>query len=64
MIAEKMDYSKHLVFDTSQNDGQYKKSVSNDKLLSLYTDFEFTYIEEGLNETIHWFLQHYPNIRK
>ena len=64
IIAEKMDYNTHLIFDTSKSDGQYKKSVSNQKLLSLYPDFKFTTIENGLNQTIDWFLDTYPNIRK
>jgi GDP-L-fucose synthase len=64
IIAEKMDYTSQLVFDTSKNDGQYKKSVSNQKLLSLYPNFKFTTIENGLDQTIYWFLDNYPNIRK
>lgn len=64
IIAKKMDYSRHLIFDISKSDGQYKKSVSNQKLLSLYPKFEFTTIENGLNQTIDWFLDTYPNIRK
>lgn len=64
IIAEKMDYKSNLIFDTSKADGQYKKSVSNQKLLSLYPDFKFISIHEGLNETINWFLHNYPNIRK
>jgi len=80
IIAEKMDYKSNLIFDTSKADGQYKKSVSNKRLLSflapqrgaecalskssLYPNFKFTSIQEGLNETIHWFLNNYPNIRK
>ncbi len=64
IIAENMDYTSQLVFDTSKSDGQYKKSVSNQKLLSLYPDFQFTTIENGLDDTINWFLKNYPNIRK
>jgi GDP-L-fucose synthase len=64
IIAEKMDYKDHLVFDSTKSDGQYKKSVSNQKLKSLLPDFEFTTIEVGLDHTIEWFLQNYPNIRK
>lgn len=64
IIAEKMDYKSHLIFDVSKADGQYKKSVSNQRLLSLYPDFQFTTIENGLDQTINWFLDNYPNIRK
>ncbi len=64
MIAEKMDYKEYLLFNTMYSDGQYKKSVSNQKLLSLYPDFQFTTMENGLDQTIDWFLHNYPNIRK
>ncbi len=64
LIAQKMNYAENLIFDTSQSDGQYKKSVSNQKLMKLYPNFEFTKIDIGLNETINWFLENYENIRK
>ncbi len=64
IIAKNMDYEEHLVFDTSKSDGQYKKSVSNKRLMNLFPDFQFTPIQIGMNETIQWFLHNYPNIRK
>jgi GDP-L-fucose synthase len=36
-----------IKFDTTKADGQYKKTASNKKLLSLYPDFKFTPIREG-----------------
>ena len=64
IIARKMNYEEQLVFDTSKSDGQYKKSVSNQKLKTLLPTFTFTPIERGLETTIDWFLKHYPHIRK
>ncbi len=64
MIAKKMDYENNLIFDISKSDGQYKKSVSNQKLKSLYPDFVFTSMDNGLDQTIDWFIQNYSNIRK
>jgi GDP-L-fucose synthase len=64
IIAEKMNYKDKLVFDESKSDGQYKKSVSNDKIMELLPEFKFTGIEEGLDKTIKWFLENYPNVRK
>jgi GDP-L-fucose synthase len=63
-IANKMDYQDHLIFDLSKSDGQYKKSVSNHKIRELVPEFEFTGMEEGLEKTIQWFIENYPNIRK
>jgi hypothetical protein len=36
----------NIVFDTTKNDGQYKKTASNKKLRDLYPDFKFTPIQE------------------
>lgn len=37
----------HCQFDTTKADGQFKKTASNKKLMSLYPSFKFTPIEEG-----------------
>ncbi len=66
LIAKKMDYTLDLVVDAERQeaDGQYKKSVSNAKIKELFPDFTFTPFEVGLNETIEWFIQSYPHVRK
>jgi GDP-L-fucose synthase len=52
------------VFDTTKNDGQYKKTASNKKLKDLYPDFKFTPIQEGLKEACVWFEENYEKARK
>ena len=37
-----------VVFDTSKPDGQIRKTVSCDKMLSLIGDFEFTKLKDGV----------------
>ena len=64
LIAKEFDYEHMLKFDTSKSDGQYKKTVSNNKFKKTIDCFNFTEIEEGLKKTIKWFLLSYPNIRK
>jgi GDP-L-fucose synthase len=64
LIAKEFDYEHMLNFDTSKSDGQYKKTVSNDKFRKFTNFFNFTEIDEGLKRTIKWFLLNYPNIRK
>ncbi|KAG0222922.1 GDP-keto-6-deoxymannnose 3,5-epimerase/4-reductase [Mortierella sp. GBAus27b] len=53
-----------LQFDTTKADGQYKKTASNKKLMSLNPDFEFTPFEVALKETVDWFNENYATIRK
>lgn len=53
-----------LKFDTSQADGQFKKTANNAKLRSYLPDFEFTGFEEGIQHTVSWFCEHYERARK
>ena len=50
-------------WDSSMPEGQYKKPSSNDKFKSLYPNFIYTSIDEGLSKTVDWFLKEYPNVR-
>lgn len=56
IIAEHFNYRDRLVFDSTFSDGQYKKTVSADKIVNLVGDFHFTDIKKGVFETIEWFI--------
>jgi len=47
----------------TKNDGQQIKTASPARLLSLFPNFEFTQLEDGIQETVAWFKENYPNIR-
>ena len=64
LIAKEFGYEHMIKFDESKTDGQYKKTVSNNKFNELSNNFHFTKIEEGIKSTIKWFLLKYPNIRR
>ena len=57
IISKCFDYEGHIVFDTVYSDGQFKKTVNNDKLLTYVNDFKFTSIEEGIKKTVNWFVE-------
>lgn len=40
-----------ISWDSTKPDGQYRKDVSNDKMLSIIPDFKFTSLEEGIRIT-------------
>lgn len=63
-IAKAFDYENSLEFDTEKSNGQYKKTASNEKFRKYNPTFYFTKIEKGISDTISWFKQNYPNIRK
>jgi GDP-L-fucose synthase len=64
IIATKFDYQKSIKFDNSKPDGQYKKTASNKKLITLIDNFKFIDIKEGINNTIDWFIENYDKARK
>jgi GDP-L-fucose synthase len=63
LIAKKFNYN-NIIFDTSKPDGQYKKTADNTKLISLIGDFNFTTIDNGISNSIDWFIENYDVCRK
>lgn len=64
IISKTMDYEDNLYFDTSYQEGQFKKTASNKKLMNEMKSFEFSNFEEKLQQTIHWFINNYNDVRK
>jgi GDP-L-fucose synthase len=64
LIVKAMDFKGEVVFDTTKADGQYKKTASNKKLRTLHPTFKFTPIEEGIKESVDWFVANYETLRK
>jgi len=63
MIAHKMDFKGEIIFDVEKPDGQFRKPSDTAKMDKYLPDFRFIPIEEGLEKTISWFIEKYPNIR-
>ena len=63
-IAKNFDYEHRLVFDSNYSDGQYKKTADNSLLMSKIKEYKFIDIEEGLKDTIKWFIDNYEIARK
>ena len=57
IVADCFDYGERLTFDPAFSDGQYKKTVSNTKLMNLCPDFQFTDIRNGIKTTVEWFIK-------
>ena len=64
LIAKNFNYEERLVFDDSFSDGQFKKTANNSLLKSYLPDYKFINMEEGLKDTIKWFIDNYENVRK
>jgi len=63
-VVEAMDFKGEVLWDTTKADGQYKKTASNHKLMSLNPNFNFTPFKDGIKETVEWFNKNYESARK
>lgn len=63
LVSTLVGFQGKVIWDTDKPDGQLRKPSSNKQLLSLNSKVSFTPLEEGLHETIEWFLSNYPKVR-
>lgn len=56
-IVNIFDFKGNVIYDTNQHDGQIKKTALSD------IQYDFTDINVGLVNTIHYFIIHYENLR-
>ncbi|XP_063610305.1 GDP-L-fucose synthase-like [Penaeus indicus] len=64
MVIDAFEFKGEVVFDTSKSDGQFKKTASNAKLRKYLPDYKFTPIQQGIKETVNWFIENYESARK
>lgn len=64
LIVEYMEFEGEVKWLTDKPNGQHRKPSSNQKLLDIVGDFNFTTLEVGLKNTIDSFIFEYPKIRK
>ena len=63
IIADLMEYEGKIIFDKTKPDGQHRKPSDNSVIKSMFPDFEFTPVREGLKKSIDWFNENYPKVR-
>jgi len=64
LVVKGMDFKGEVKYDTSKADGQFKKTASNAKLRKYRKDFQFTPIDQAIQETCKWFIDNYDKARK
>jgi GDP-L-fucose synthase len=64
LLVDAFNFKGAVRFDTTKPNGQHRKPSDNSKLKSYLPDFKFTPIEEGLKETVKWFIDNYETARK
>lgn len=64
IVIHKMKFKGEVIFDSSKPDGQFRKPSDTSKLTAYLPSFKFIPIEDGLEKTIDWFVNNYPNVKK
>ena len=64
LIAKEFDYLDMMEYDSSFSDGQFKKTADNGKLMSLLPEFKFTSMEDGIKNSVQWFIANFDKCRK
>jgi len=63
-IARAFGFDGEIRYDSTQADGQFKKTASNAKLRSYVPNFQFTPFEQAINSTVQWFSENCDTARK
>jgi GDP-L-fucose synthase len=64
MVAEAMEFTGEIVFDSTKADGQYQKTCSNARLRKMRPDFSFMPMRAAITQTVEWFTRNFETCRK
>ena len=64
ILVDEFKFKGKVVFDKTKPDGQLRKPSNNSKIKELMPDFEYTPFEQGIKETVNWFIENYNEARK
>jgi GDP-L-fucose synthase len=60
-ITDAIEFRGKVVFDIGKPNGQYKKTSDTLDLEGMKHGIEFTSLDDGMKETVDWFIQAYKN---
>ena len=64
MVVKAMGFEGEVIYDTSKADGQYKKTACNKKLRGFLPDYKFITMQDGIQQSVDWFVANYDTCRK
>ena len=64
LLVDEFKFKGKVIFDKTKPDGQLRKPSDNSKIKELLPDFEYTPFEQGIKETVSWFIENYDEARK
>ena len=59
-ICQSFDFTGEVIYDTSFQDGQLKKTTNDNELQLYLPTYEFTDLKEGIDKVVSHFIQNYP----
>ena len=62
-VSDMLEFNGEIVWDELMPEGQHRKPSSNSNFLNIHGRFDYLEIKDGLELTVKWFLNNYPNIR-
>tara|TARA_B100000780_G_C20959517_1_gene382952 strand:- start:219 stop:734 length:516 start_codon:yes stop_codon:yes gene_type:complete len=63
MLVDEFKFKGKVVFDETKPDGQFRKPSDNSLIKELLPNFEYTSFEEGIKQTVNWFIENYETAR-
>ena len=64
ILVDEFKFKGKVKFDKTKPDGQLRKPSDNSVIKELMPDFEYTPFEQGIEETVSWFIENYESARK
>ena len=64
LLVDEFNFKGKVIFDSNKPDGQYRKPSDNSKIKELLPEFKYTSFEQGIKETVSWFIKNYEKARK
>jgi len=64
LLIQEFNFKGKVIFDKEKPEGQFRKPSDNSKLKSYLPNFKFTPFEQGIKETVKWFIENYETARK
>ena len=65
LIANKIGYNiNRITADINKSDGCLRKTVKSIYFKQIFPNFKFTKLDNGIKDTINWFINNYSNCRK
>ena len=62
IICDAFDYH-NIIWEPEKPRGQYRRPTNKNLFNILLSEFSFTELEIGIQKTVDWFINNYPNIR-